>query len=242
MVWWNQFPNLHPQLYQAYFVRGENLAETDVLINTVDLSGLNTEDARDCRADNTSRPLMKTGTMPDRGCDRRPLSSRGWFGRAQPTRNWTGTGWFHLHLFPISDLFSPKDSSNESEGVLVFFADLGVHSWDCPISVDNRVWFALPRWQKEFLELDTKTRLRMRLTSNATSHYWWSAACCLPLHGSPPSFLHWMRDFRESRNLNAMCWIACSEPKYWRPHAPRRWHIRNRNKAKSPESTSEGKN
>ena len=43
----NQFSeSLHPQLYQAYFVRGENLAETDVLINTVDLSGLNTEDAR----------------------------------------------------------------------------------------------------------------------------------------------------------------------------------------------------
>ena len=43
----NQFSeSLHPQLYQAYFVRRENLAETDVLINTVDLSGLNTEDAR----------------------------------------------------------------------------------------------------------------------------------------------------------------------------------------------------
>ena len=43
----NQFSeSLHPQLYQSYFVRGENLAETDVLINTVDLSGLNTEDAR----------------------------------------------------------------------------------------------------------------------------------------------------------------------------------------------------
>ena len=37
---------LHPQIYEAYFVRGENLADLDVLMNIVELSGLQTEDAR----------------------------------------------------------------------------------------------------------------------------------------------------------------------------------------------------
>ena len=42
----NTSESLHPQLYEAYFVRGENVAELDVLMNIVDLSGLQIEDAR----------------------------------------------------------------------------------------------------------------------------------------------------------------------------------------------------
>ena len=42
----NTSESLHLQIYEAYFVRGENVAELDVLMNIVELSGLQIEDAR----------------------------------------------------------------------------------------------------------------------------------------------------------------------------------------------------